>query len=88
MTLIDHAKNAKCLMDYVPANASGVVFSFAEWMRFACEMKLSTQGRNEHPITKAYMIGLASMMGDVNGLDFYSSALDGLKKIISEVPHE
>ena len=78
-TIKDHAQNAKCLMSYIPVNVSGVVFSFAEWMQLCCDLKMSQEERNNHPITKGYLIGLQSMFQI--DLD-YSETIDQIDSII------
>jgi hypothetical protein len=83
MTLQDYAKHALLLSETIPCNASGVVFSFSNWMRFACDSGLDQKARNNHPITKGYMIGLCSLLGNPNDdMTSYGDSVDALKSLI------
>jgi hypothetical protein len=83
-TLKDFAKSAKVCAEYVPANVSGVVFSFAEWMQWACDNGLDTRSRNEHPITKAFIVGIVSCAGDPNSdSDAYVKMINELEELIA-----
>jgi hypothetical protein len=83
LTIKDHARNALTLATYVPSNASGVVFKFADWMRLACEMQLDRTELNIHPITRAYLIGLVTLVGNHQDESEYADILTGLEAIIA-----
>lgn len=76
-----HALHAKTCMEFIPANVSGVVFSFSRWLEYACEIGMETKERNNHAITKAYLIGLNSMYAPISDFD-YSEITETLTKIM------
>ena len=78
-TIKDFAIKAHLVMTVIPCNVSGVVFTFSEWMRFCCDNNMDQQTRNNHAITKAFLIGLNSMFGID---DNYIATIESIEELI------
>lgn len=63
-TMKNWAHDAICAID--ACNASGVLYSFAEFMKWLCETnpQLDTDARNHHPVVVLYTQALSNIVSD------------------------